>query len=170
MKKYQELALLSFNLFQYFTFNMKLMKISFLVLSFLILVELPAQNLTIYRSDNSVDSTVMKIVEVIKSKDLVYFETVSHDGIAKEKGAEIPPTRMILFEDPELMIQLIQCRQTTALDLPMKILVWEENQDVYIGFFDPKVMKKRFLLQGCEDILTEMSKLKIRIIAEVFKD
>ncbi|MFK7951992.1 MAG: DUF302 domain-containing protein [Ekhidna sp.] len=140
------------------------------LLSFFFISTLYSQNLTIYRTANSVDTTVMKIVEAIKSKDLVYFETVSHDAIAKERGINMAPTRMILFEDPDLMIKLIHCRQTTALDLPMKILVWEENEDVYIGFFDPKVMKKRFLLQGCEDVITEMSKLKIRLIAEILKD
>lgn len=149
---------------------MKLTRIFLLTTSFFFLTKLSAQNLTIYRSGSSADSTVMKIVEVIQSKDLMYFETVSHDAIAKQKGVIIPPTRMILFEDPDLMIKLIKCRQTTALDLPMKILVWEENEDVYIGFFDPKVMKKRFLLQGCEDVIAEMSKLKIRIVMEAIRD
>jgi uncharacterized protein (DUF302 family) len=149
---------------------MKLLKSILSLFSLLVVGVLSAQNLTIYRSTNSVDSTVSKIVEAIKEKDLIYFETVSHDEIARAKGIEISPTRMILFEDPDLMIQLISCQQTTALDLPMKILVWEENKDVYIGFFDPKVMKKRFLLQDCEDIITEMSRLKIRLITEVLKD
>ncbi len=129
-----------------------------------------AQNLTIYRSARSVDETVNRLVEIIKQKKLVHFETVEHDIVAKEYGVEIPPTRMILFEDPNLMIELVSCRQTTALDLPMKILVWEENEDVYIGFFDPKVMKKRFLLQECEDIITSMSRLKIRVVNEALKD
>lgn len=149
--------------------KMKFIKAIVFPFLFLFITEASAQNLTVYRSDLSVDSTVMKVVEVIKAKELVYFETVSHDAIAKEKGVEIPPTRMILFEDPDLMIELLQCRQTTALDLPMKILVWKEHDDVYIGFFDPKVMKKRFLLNGCEDIITKMSRLKIRIIADVLK-
>lgn len=129
-----------------------------------------AQNLTTYRSTRSVDETVERIVEIIKQKKLAYFETVEHDKVAQEYGVVIPPTRMILFEDPNLMIELISCRQTTALDLPMKILVWEENNDVYIGFFDPKVMKKRFLLQECEDIITSMSRLKIRVVNEALKD
>lgn len=149
---------------------MKLIKSVLSLFSILLVSLISAQNLTIYRSANSVDSTVSKIVEVIKASDLIYFETVSHDEIAREKDVEIAPTRMILFEDPDLMIQLISCRQTTALDLPMKILVWEENKDVYIGFFDPKVMKKRFLLQGCEDVIAEMSKLQIRLINEVLRD
>lgn len=128
-----------------------------------------SQNLTIYRSTKTVDETVEKLVEIIKTKKLVFFETVEHDKVAKEYGVDIPPTRMILFEDPNMMVELISCRQTTALDLPMKILVWEESEDVYIGFFDPKVMKKRFLLEECEDIITSMSRLKVRIVNEALR-
>ena len=98
-----------------------------------------SQQMTVYKSKYSVDETVEKIVETINQKKLVHFETVNHDKVAEEYGVTIPPTRIILFEDPNLMIELVSCRQTTALDLPMKILVWEENEDIYIGFFDPKV-------------------------------
>lgn len=128
------------------------------------------QQMTVYKSKFSVDETVDKIVETIKQKKLVHFETVNHDEVAQEYGVEIPPTRIILFEDPNLMIELVSCRQTTALDLPMKILVWEENGDNYIGFFDPKVMKKRFMLQECDDIISSMSRLKVRIVNEVIKE
>ena len=146
------------------------MKFLVAVLLVFMCLTLNAQNLTVYRSSNSVGETVDKIIEVIKRKKLVYFETLEHDIVAKEYGVEIPPTRMILFEDPNLMVELISCRQTTALDLPMKILVWEEHGDVYIGFFDPKVMKKRFMLQECDDIITSMSRLKIRVVNEALKD
>lgn len=129
-----------------------------------------AQNLTIYKSPHDVDATVDKLIAIIKQKKLVYFETVAHDKVASEYGYQIPPTRMILFEDPNLMIELVSCRQTTALDLPMKILVWEENEDVYIGFFDPKVMKQRFLLHECDDIISSMSRLKIRVVNEALKE
>ncbi|MEM9897208.1 MAG: DUF302 domain-containing protein [Bacteroidota bacterium] len=134
-----------------------------------VLQNVTAQNLTVYRSESSVDSTVDVIVRIINSKDLVYFETVAHDEIAAERGIELNPTRMILFEDPDLMVDVISCRQTTALDLPMKILVWEEEEDVYVGFFDPKVMLKRFMLQGCEDVINQMSRLKIRIVNEALR-
>lgn len=145
---------------------MKLLVSTFLILASL---HVKAQNLTVYRSNRTVDGTVNKLVDIIKQKKLVFFETVNHDAVAKEYGVDISPTRMILFEDPNLMIELVSCRQTTALDLPMKILVWEEYGDVYIGFFDPKVMKKRFMLQECDDIITSMSRLKVRIVNEALK-
>ena len=146
------------------------MKFLTMMVLFLTTLSLKSQNLTVYRSPHKVGETVDRLVEVIKKKKLVHFETVEHDIIAQEYGVSIPPTRMILFEDPSLMVELISCRQTTALDLPMKILVWEENGDVYIGFFDPKVMKKRFMLHECDDIITSMSRLKIRIVNEALKE
>ena len=123
------------------------MRISLLICLSVFYVAAFGQQMTVYKSPFTVNETVDKVVETINQKRLVHFETVNHDSVAAEYGVEIPPTRMIMFEDPNLMIELVSCRQTTALDLPMKILVWVENSDVYIGFFDPKVMKKRFMLQ-----------------------
>ncbi|MEM6738099.1 MAG: DUF302 domain-containing protein [Bacteroidota bacterium] len=128
-----------------------------------------SQNMTIYKSSMTVEETVNRIVETINQKKLIHFETVNHEEVAADYGLEIPPTKMILFEDPNLIMELISCRQTTALDLPMKILVWEENGDIYVGFFDPKIMKKRFMLQECDDVISSMSRLKVRIVNEVLK-
>ena len=50
------------------------------------------------------------------------------------------------YFDPTNQQWWVKCRPTTALDMPLKILVWEEYDDVYIGFIDPKFMKKRFML------------------------
>ncbi len=128
------------------------------------------QNLTVYRSDTSVSATTQKIISVIKSKSLIYFETVSHDVIAKERGVEIAPTNVILFEDPDLTTELIECEQTTALDLPLKILVWEENNDVYIGYIDAALMRRRFLITGCDETLNKITGLCVRIINEAIKE
>ncbi len=131
--------------------------------------KLLAQNLSIYKSDTSVEETTRKVVSLINELNLIFFETVDHTLLAAEKGYTIPPTRSILFEDSDLTSKLITCQQTTALDLPMEILVWEENGDVYIGFIDPKFMKKRFMVIGCDEVLEEMSKIMIRISNDVLR-
>ena len=127
------------------------------------------QNLTIFKSSNSVSQTTEKLVSLIKQHELVYFETVVHDEIASKRNLEISPTRVVLFEDPDLITGLIQCNQTTALDLPLKILVWEENEDVYIGFVDPKLMSKRFLLQDCDDLLDDLARLMLKLANNVIR-
>ncbi len=128
-----------------------------------------AQNLTIYRSSLSVEKTEAKLVELIKESELVYFETVFHDEIASKRDLEIPPTRVVIFEDPELVTRLIKCNQTTALEMPLKMLIWEENDDVYVGFVDPKLMSKRFLLEGCDDVLDELARLMVKLASNVIR-
>lgn len=128
-----------------------------------------SQNLTIYRSTMSVDETANKLVELIAESDLVYFETVFHDEIASKRNLEIPPTRVVIFEDPDLVTRLIKCNQTTALEMPLKMLIWEENEDVYVGFVDPKLMSKRFLLEGCDDVLEDLARLMVKLASNVIR-
>jgi len=127
------------------------------------------QNLTIYRSTLSVQETENKFVQLLKEADLVYFETVIHDEIASKRDLKIPPTRVVIFEDPELVTRLIKCNQTTALEMPLKMLIWEENEDVYVGFVDPKLMSKRFLLQDCDDVLDDLARLMVKLASNVIR-
>lgn len=127
---------------------------------------LSAQTLSIYKSEKDVEKTTEIIVEVILQKGLVFFETVNHDKIAAERGVKISPMREVLFEDGDLTTALIECQPTTALDLPLKILIWEEHGDVYLAYIDPQFMKKRFMLQGCEEIIDDMGKLLARLTVD----
>jgi uncharacterized protein (DUF302 family) len=129
-----------------------------------------AQALTVYQSKLNVEQTTEKIVDLIKEKDLIFFETVSHKKIAEQYGFSLAETNVILFEDPDLTTKLIQCEQTVALDLPLKIVVWEESDDVYIGYLDPLLMRRRFLVTGCDDALAEMSKMMVRLANETLKE
>ncbi len=139
-----------------------------LVLLFLIVASnhLMSQTLSVYQSPRSVTETTEQLVFTIKKANLVYFETVSHHEIAAERGVTIGEMQEILFEDGGLTTSLIECQPTTALDLPLKILVWEENDDVYIAFIDPKFMKKRFMLSNCEEVVDDMGRLLAKVVVD----
>lgn len=144
-------------------------KLFFAMLIVLVSSSIFGQNLSVYKSELSVVETTNELVKVIKQNDLIFFETVEHDKIALERGVEIDQIREVLFEHADLTTSLIQCQPTTALDLPLKILIWEENDDVYMGFIDPKFMKKRFMLNDCEDTVDEMGKLLIKMVIDTLK-
>ena len=131
---------------------------------------LSAQNLTVYRSEKTVDETVDKLIAIIEEdSELIYFETVSHDEIAKERGLELPPTRSILFEEPDLTTSLLLCQPTAALDLPLEIIVWEEYEDVYIGFMDPKFMKRRFMITDCDEVITQLTGVMTKVTMDALR-
>ena len=143
----------------------------YLFISFLILfgTSLAAQTLSTYKSDKSVIETTAAVEKIIKDQGLVYFETVNHDAIALERGVTMTPVREVLFEDADLTTALIECQPTTALDLPLKFLIWEEHGDVYLAFIDPQFMKKRFMLQDCEEIVDDMGKVLQRLAVDTMR-
>lgn len=129
-----------------------------------------AQNLSVYRSEKGVGETVSKLVQIIEGDDnLIFFETVSHDEIASERGLSLAPTKSILFEEPKLTTALINCQQTAALDLPLEIIVWEEHGDVYIGFMDPKHMKRRFMIAGCEETIQGLTAVMTKVTMDAIR-
>lgn len=161
------------DIFRTIYFNsVNIMSRAFLSLILLLIVHLIwAQNLTIYKSNVSVKETVKQLVAQIQSsQELIFFEIVDHNQIAKDRGLELSPTRSILFEDPELSTLLLNCRQTAALDLPLEIIVWEEFDDVYIGFMDPKFMKRRFMISDCDDIIDQLTRLMIRVTMNALRE
>ena len=128
-----------------------------------------SQNLSVYKSEQSVEKTTEIFVKIIQEKGLIHFETVAHDLIAAERGVQLSPMREVLFEDADLVTSLIDCQPTTALDLPLKVLIWEEHNDVYLAFIDPHFMKKRFILRGCEEILDQITQIMVRAAVDTIR-
>ncbi|MFY0605300.1 MAG: DUF302 domain-containing protein [Cyclobacteriaceae bacterium] len=137
---------------------------------FVISISVQSQNLTVYMSEMDVETTLDQIVSVIKqNENLVFFETVAHDVLAKERGLDLAPTRSVLFEEPVLTTALIKCQATAALDLPLEILVWEEHEEVYVGFIDPKYMIRRFMISDCDETIRALSSVLTRVCVKGLK-
>ena len=91
-----------------------------------------SQTLSIYRSNTDVLTTTSIIVEQIKSDDLIYFETVEHDVIAKERGVDIGK----IVSDGERVVALFNYKgkegehgnRLTCLDINTGNIVWSKPQ------------------------------------------
>ncbi len=104
------------------------------------------------RSNCSVTETTNRMVALIKKKGWHIFARINHAKEALKKGLVLRPTELLLFGNPEIGTLLMQDRQVSAIDLPMKALVWEaEDGRVYITFNDVAWLKKR---HGLTDIKT----------------
>ena len=68
---------------------------------------------------------------------------VDHTNNAKRVDLELPKTKLILFGNPKLGTPLMQSSRTIAIDLPQKILIWEENGKVFLAYNDPQYLLKR---------------------------
>ena len=95
-------------------------------------------------SNNSVDETVDKLKNILQSKQITLFALIDHSGEAAKVGLKMPPTKLLIFGNPKGGTPLMLAAPSTALDLPLKILVAEDGQGkVWLSFNSPEYLKER---------------------------
>ena len=95
-------------------------------------------------SSHSVDETVARLENILQSKGVKLFAVIDHSGEAQKAGLEMRPTKLVIFGSPEAGTPLMQSAPSIAIDLPLKILVWEDNdKKVWLSYNSPEYLKQR---------------------------
>lgn len=95
-------------------------------------------------SNHSVDETVDKLKGILQAKNVTVFALIDHSGEAAKVGMKMRPTKLLIFGNPKGGTPLMQAAPSTALDLPLKILVWEDAQGkVWLSYNSPEYLQQR---------------------------
>ena len=95
-------------------------------------------------SNHSVDQTVERLKGILLSKGVTLFALIDHSGEAEKIGMEMLPTKLLIFGSPKGGTPLMLAAPSSAIDLPLKILVWEDaNQKVWISYNSLAYLKER---------------------------
>jgi uncharacterized protein (DUF302 family) len=95
-------------------------------------------------SNHSVEDTVEKLKNILQTKGVTLFALVDHSGEAEKIGMRMLPTKLLIFGSPKAGTPLMLAAPTVAIDLPLKILVWEdEDGKVWISYNSPEYLKER---------------------------
>jgi uncharacterized protein (DUF302 family) len=95
-------------------------------------------------SSHSVDETVDRLKNILQSKQITLFALIDHSGEAAKVGLKMPSTKLLIFGNPKGGTPLMLAAPSTALDLPLKILVAEDAQGkVWLSYNSPEYLKER---------------------------
>src|SRR5215469_8051776 len=95
-------------------------------------------------SNHSVDQTVEKLKTFLQSKGVTLFAMVDHSGEAEKVGMKMRPTKLLIFGSPKAGTPLMMAAPSIAIDLPLKILVWEDGQGkVWVSYNSPDYLEER---------------------------
>ena len=75
----------------------------------------------------SVDEAVTRLTDVVRSKGVTLFAVIDHSGEAAKVGLAMRPTKLLIFGSPRAGTPVMVAAPSAALDLPLKILVWEDG-------------------------------------------
>ncbi len=100
-------------------------------------------------SNHGFAATLDKLVTLIEANGLRVFARIDHAANATEVGMELRPTTLVIFGNPKGGTPLMQDRQTAGLDLPLRILVWQDaDAKVWLTWGDPEELVARHHLSG----------------------
>jgi uncharacterized protein (DUF302 family) len=95
-------------------------------------------------SHHSVDETLARLQGILRARGIKLFDVVDHSGEAANAGLKMPPTRLVIFGNPKAGTPVMLAAPTTAIDLPLKILVWEDQGGkVWVSYNSPDYLQQR---------------------------
>jgi uncharacterized protein (DUF302 family)/uncharacterized membrane protein YidH (DUF202 family) len=92
----------------------------------------------------SVDQTVQKLEGILQAKGVKIFALIDHSAEAEKAGMQMRPTKVLIFGNPKAGTPLMIAAPSIAIDLPLKVLVWEDaDGKVWISYNAPAYLQAR---------------------------
>jgi len=95
-------------------------------------------------SNHSVKETIDRAVEALAAKGIGVFARIDHAAGAASAGMELRPTELLVFGNPRAGTPLMQANQVVGIDLPLKLLAWQDGAGkVWLSCNDPHWLVRR---------------------------
>ncbi|HTS81878.1 MAG TPA: DUF302 domain-containing protein [Myxococcaceae bacterium] len=96
-------------------------------------------------SPRSVTETLDRLEAILTSKGVKVFARFDHSGEAARVGLAMPPTQVLVFGNPRAGTPVMLAAPTSAIDLPLKVLAWQDAAgQVWLGYTDPAYLARRY--------------------------
>jgi uncharacterized protein (DUF302 family) len=98
-------------------------------------------------STHSVGETVQRLKDILQAKGVILFALIDHSGEAEKAGLKMPATKLLIFGSPRAGTPLMLKAPSIAIDLPLKILVSEDEQGrVWVSYNSADYLMNRHAL------------------------
>jgi len=114
--------------------------------------------LVVQKSPYSVSESLDRMTALLDKKGIKVMARVPHSQAAAGVGIEMQPAELLIFGNPKLGSPLMQSQPTTAIDLPMKLIAWQDaDGQVWIAYNDPAWIAKRHGITDRDAVIAKMS-------------
>jgi uncharacterized protein (DUF302 family) len=104
----------------------------------------------------SVTETADRLVAAAEGAGATVFARVDHAAGAAAVGEELPPTTLVIFGNPRIGTPILQADRRAGLDLPLRVLIWEEDGATMLGYEEPDALKERYGIAGADEAFDAM--------------
>ena len=91
----------------------------------------------------SVADTAAKLTGIIAAKGVKLFDVIDHAAEARQVGLTLRDTVLVIFGNPAAGTPVMAASPLSALDLPLKVLIWSDNGQTKISYYAPAALAAR---------------------------
>jgi uncharacterized protein (DUF302 family) len=108
-----------------------------------------------------------RLETAVKAKGMTVFARIDHAAGAAAVGLPLQPTEVLIFGNARGGTPLMQSVQTTGIDLPLKVLVWQDaSSDTWLSYNDPAWLAQRHGLGGETQVAVGMTTAALDAVAK----
>ena len=112
-----------------------------------------AEGMVVIKSSYAAKATMDRVESIAQQRDLTVFARIDHAAGAASIGKTLRANEVIIFGHPRGGTAFMECAQTVGIDLPLKILVWEDDaSQVWLGYNHPAYLAQRHDVPECPTI------------------
>ena len=97
-------------------------------------------------SVSSVEDTVANLEAALTARGLKLFTVIDHSGEAEKAGLSLRDTKVVVFGSPQAGTPVMDAQPLAALDLPLKVLVWDDGGQTTMSYVSPAALAARWEL------------------------
>ena len=117
-----------------------------------------ADRLITKKSHHNVATTLDWLEAAIKEKGINVVARVNHGAAAGKAGLQLRPTELLIFGNPKLGTPLMQSNQQAGIDLPLKVLAWEDEKgQTWVGYVPPQAIADRRGIRDRDEVINKMT-------------
>jgi uncharacterized protein (DUF302 family) len=94
----------------------------------------------------SVSETVSKLTSLLESKGMKVFAVIDQSAEARTVGLSLRETVLVVFGSPAAGTPVMDAVPLAALDLPLKVLIWDDEGQTRVSYVAPSVLTARYRL------------------------
>jgi uncharacterized protein (DUF302 family) len=122
--------------------------------------------LVVAASPHDVTSTVAKVEAALRTRGITLFAAVDHAAGAREAGLELADEVLLVFGNPKAGTALMQADPSVGIELPLRMLIWDERGTTRVGFSDPAELAGSYDLAGSQPVLARLRGLLDELVAD----
>jgi uncharacterized protein (DUF302 family) len=97
-------------------------------------------------SPRSVAATVSRLTGILAAKGMKVFAVIDQSEEARAAGLELRDTTLVIFGNPAAGTPVMDAAPLSALDLPLKVLIWADGSLTNVTYFSPAAIAARYEL------------------------